>query len=54
MEDYEIQLVTKGHCPFCRHPSEELKNTEDSGEGSPTNDTGPPTPRSLSNEDATW
>ncbi|CAH2103760.1 unnamed protein product [Euphydryas editha] len=54
MEDFEIQLVTKGHCPFCRHPSEELKNSEDSGEGSLTNDTGSPTPRSLSNEDATW
>ncbi|KAL0902620.1 hypothetical protein ABMA27_000448 [Loxostege sticticalis] len=50
MEDYEIQLVTKGHCPFCRHPKEEpvedglddslLNGSVTSSPGSPTNGQG--------------
>ncbi|XP_046977398.1 intraflagellar transport protein 122 homolog [Vanessa cardui] len=54
MEDYEIQVVTKGHCPFCRQPSQEIRNFEDSREGSLTNDIESPTPRSPSNGDVSW
>ena len=26
-EDFELQVLQKGHCPFCRTPSENLMNT---------------------------
>ncbi|KAJ2954457.1 hypothetical protein O0L34_g2733 [Tuta absoluta] len=36
-DDYEIQRVTKGHCPFCRHPSDESEVPH-----SPPPDSSPP------------
>ncbi|XP_049885903.1 intraflagellar transport protein 122 homolog [Pectinophora gossypiella] len=49
MEDYEIQLVTKGHCPFCRHPAE---TPEDDAEDSPLRDSS--TPASPTSSLSTW
>ncbi|CAD0194104.1 unnamed protein product [Chrysodeixis includens] len=53
MEDLEIQLVTKGHCPFCRHPAEEPRSEDDENEDSLLNDSSL-TPTSPSNDRGTW
>jgi hypothetical protein len=45
LEDYEIQLVTKGHCPFCRHAAEkevEEDGTDDSAINDSTSTPGSP------------
>ncbi|XP_041987643.1 intraflagellar transport protein 122 homolog [Aricia agestis] len=34
MEDYEIQMVTKGQCPFCRHRHEAVDDGEDNSNSS--------------------
>ncbi|CAH0401916.1 unnamed protein product [Chilo suppressalis] len=48
LEDYEIQIVTKGHCPFCRYSPE--KATDDEGtEDSIVNGSTTSTPGSPSN-----
>ncbi|CAG4962305.1 unnamed protein product [Parnassius apollo] len=53
MEDYEIQLVSKGHCPFCLHPAEVI-NKEDAGDDSLLNGSNTSSPDSLSNGQNTW
>lgn len=53
MEDFEIQVVTKGHCPFCRHPAEEPRADDDDTEDSLLNDSSP-TPTSPSNDRGSW
>ncbi|KAJ8737751.1 hypothetical protein PYW08_000346 [Mythimna loreyi] len=53
MEDFEIQLVTKGHCPFCRHPAEEPRNDDEETEDSLLNDSSPTT-TSPSNDRGSW
>ncbi|CAH2035326.1 unnamed protein product, partial [Iphiclides podalirius] len=53
MEDYEIQLVTKGHCPFCRHEVEGPSG-EDAEDGSAQNGSGASTPESPSNGHTSW
>lgn len=53
LEDYEIQLVVKGHCPFCRHPAEEPKNPEETDDSS-YNDSTASTPVSPSNGQSSW
>ncbi|XP_045784631.1 intraflagellar transport protein 122 homolog [Maniola jurtina] len=56
LEDFEIQLVTKGQCPFCRHQPEDLKKDEDtsSRDDSMVNGSGSSTPRSPSEGRSTW
>ncbi|CAB3225164.1 unnamed protein product [Arctia plantaginis] len=53
LEDLEIQLVTKGHCPFCRHPVEETKADEDDTEDSLFNDS-TSTPASPGTDRNSW
>ncbi|XP_072931134.1 intraflagellar transport protein 122 homolog [Epargyreus clarus] len=53
MEDYEIQLVTKGHCPFCRQPPEDVRN-EDDAEDSMYNGSVGTSPDSPSNGHPSW
>ncbi|XP_068632692.1 intraflagellar transport protein 122 homolog [Battus philenor] len=53
MEDYEIQLVTKRHCPFCRHPVEESTD-EDGAEDSLLNGSSTSTPNSPTSEHVSW
>ncbi|XP_052746621.1 intraflagellar transport protein 122 homolog [Bicyclus anynana] len=45
LEDYEIHLVTKRQCPFCRHQPDDLKK-EDGSDDSMANGSGSSTPRS--------
>ncbi|XP_063837824.1 intraflagellar transport protein 122 homolog [Ostrinia nubilalis] len=52
MEDYEIQLVTKGHCPFCRHPKDEA--TEDGTDDSMLNGSITSSPASPGNGHGSW
>ncbi|CAK1554158.1 unnamed protein product [Leptosia nina] len=49
MEDFEVQLVTKGHCGFCRSPNED-KSSEN---GLHENDSNTSTPTSP-NEPGSW
>ncbi|XP_045509536.1 intraflagellar transport protein 122 homolog [Colias croceus] len=49
MEDYEIQVLTKGHCGFCRYSVEEDKSRESSIQDSSNNDSNESTPNSPSN-----
>ncbi|XP_037299946.1 intraflagellar transport protein 122 homolog isoform X2 [Manduca sexta] len=53
LEDYEIQLVTKGHCPFCRHPMEEPRANDDEDD-SLLNDSNSSTPNSPSTGQNSW
>ncbi|XP_075990951.1 intraflagellar transport protein Oseg1 [Anticarsia gemmatalis] len=53
LEDFEIQLVTKGHCPFCRHPVDDTRTDEDDTEDSLFNDS-TSTPVSPSTDRSTW
>ncbi|KAJ0183743.1 hypothetical protein K1T71_000166 [Dendrolimus kikuchii] len=53
LEDYEIQLVSRGHCPFCRHSAEEVRN-EDEGEDSLFNESNASTPGSPSDDPNSW
>ncbi|XP_052752603.1 intraflagellar transport protein 122 homolog [Galleria mellonella] len=52
-EDYEIQLVTKGHCPFCRHTAEEVRSEDEAGDDSLFNGSAS-TPGSPSNGHGSW
>ncbi|XP_013179593.1 PREDICTED: intraflagellar transport protein 122 homolog [Papilio xuthus] len=52
MEDYEIQIVTKGHCPFCRHPPDDIN--EDGVDDSLFNGSDASTPDNASNGHSTW
>ncbi|XP_053624382.1 intraflagellar transport protein 122 homolog [Plodia interpunctella] len=54
MEDYEIQLVTKGHCPFCRHAADESRTDEESIDDSLLNGSTTSTPGSPSNGHNSW
>ncbi|XP_061706179.1 intraflagellar transport protein 122 homolog [Cydia pomonella] len=38
LEDYEVLLVTKGHCPFCRQAAERSARDPDSAPSSPPSD----------------
>ncbi|OWR50411.1 putative intraflagellar transport 122 protein, partial [Danaus plexippus plexippus] len=53
MEDYEVQIISKGHCPFCRH-SAEVASNEDGINDSIFNDSGTSSPNSASNEQSSW
>ncbi|PZC78495.1 hypothetical protein B5X24_HaOG202061, partial [Helicoverpa armigera] len=53
LEDFEIQVVTKGHCPFCRHPAEQPRGDEEETEDSLLNDSSL-TPTSPSNDRSSW
>ncbi|XP_063892911.1 intraflagellar transport protein 122 homolog [Helicoverpa armigera] len=53
LEDFEIQVVTKGHCPFCRHPPEQPRGDEEETEDSLLNDSSL-TPTSPSNDRSSW
>ncbi|XP_039763440.1 intraflagellar transport protein 122 homolog isoform X2 [Pararge aegeria] len=54
LEDYEIHLITKRQCPFCRHQPEDLKKDDGSRENSIVNGSGSSTPRSPSETQSTW
>lgn len=54
MEDYEIQIVNKGCCPYCRHQVEAVKNDEEDTENSITDESNTSTPGSPSNGQNSW
>ncbi|CAH4038818.1 unnamed protein product [Pieris brassicae] len=54
MEDFEIQLINKGHCGFCRRPTDEDKSQENGIHDSSNNDSNASTPTSPSNGHGSW